>query len=129
MAIADAIEKLEKADAKGRQKAGGAKGGKGASSGKTFTGASPKEDRSRDRIAARVGTSAPTLAKARVVVQAAEDEPEKYQSVKDEMDRTGLTEVLPADIELIEWPCRADDLIPVGTVRRPGPHDRRGGGR
>ena len=45
--------------------------------------------KSRDALAARVGMSGRTLEKAAAVVEAAEQDPEKYGPVKDEMDRTG----------------------------------------
>jgi len=50
----------------------------------------PKEkSQTRDRVARVGGVSGPTYAKAKAVVQAAEEEPEKYQPLQEEMDRTG----------------------------------------
>lgn len=45
--------------------------------------------KSRDRVAAAVGMSAPTLARATAVVEAAEQHPGAYGEIAQEMDRTG----------------------------------------
>jgi len=50
----------------------------------------PKEKgQVRDRVAQVGGVSGRTYDKAKAVVQAAEEEPEKYQPLQEEMDRTG----------------------------------------
>jgi ParB/RepB/Spo0J family partition protein len=43
----------------------------------------------RDRIAARIGAKRTTLAKAKAIVEAAEQEPEKFRKLVLDMDRTG----------------------------------------
>lgn len=87
LAIADAMVEQERKDAKERQRVGGAKGGKAAPGSKVGKSVDKlgRSPRTEDRVAARVGTSAPTLAKTRVVIQAAESEPEKYGPVKREL--------------------------------------------
>ncbi len=45
--------------------------------------------KTRDKVAAAIGMSGRTYEKAKVVVEAAESEPEKFLPVKEEMDRTG----------------------------------------
>lgn len=128
LAIADAIEGLEKVKAKERQKAGGAKGGKvgGRGHGKADSSVESlhkanRTPRSEDCVAERVGTSAKTLTKARAVVRAAEDEPEKYQSVKDEMDRTGKVDA--AHKKVLKGQGRKKDRLPQ-TFGKPNRGDR-----
>lgn len=45
--------------------------------------------KTRDKIAAAVGVPRTTLAKAEAIVQAAEEQPEKFERLRDQMDRTG----------------------------------------
>ena len=49
----------------------------------------PRGDRASDRIASAVGLSRPTLAKIKAVTEAAKQDPERYQPLVEEMDRTG----------------------------------------
>jgi ParB family chromosome partitioning protein len=54
---------------------------------------------SRAKVAAAVGVSAPTLAKAKAVVEAAEAHPEHYGDLVEQMDKTG--KVSPAHDEMV----------------------------
>lgn len=87
VAIGKALEELEKPKAKQRQAQKLKKGNAtpvvenchhGESNGKT-----------RDKVADAVGMSGRTYEKAKKVVDAAEEEPEQFGPVKDEMDKTG----------------------------------------
>ncbi len=49
----------------------------------------PESGQSRDRAAAGTGRSGRTIEKAREVVEAAEEDPERFGSLVEEMDRTG----------------------------------------
>ena len=79
-AIAEALKERERVAAKKRMMAGKKEphgkfpGGQGAS---------------RDKVAKAVGTSARSLKKISEVCEAAKAEPEKYQSLVDQMDKTG----------------------------------------
>jgi ParB/RepB/Spo0J family partition protein len=76
----EAIERIERAQAKSRMVAAHASPGK-----------LPEQDKgdSRDKIAAQLGISGRTFENARAVVEAAEAEPEKYGKLLAVMDRTG----------------------------------------
>jgi hypothetical protein len=80
VAIADTLERRERELAKERQR----EAGRAKASGK-FPGAGQV----RDRIAAPLGISGRTLVKAKTVVQAAEQEPERFGHLVREMDRSG----------------------------------------
>jgi ParB/RepB/Spo0J family partition protein len=81
VAIADAIEPLERAKAKEREREGGKK--KGSVKFSDLPG------NALDKVAKIAGVSRVTLAKARVVVQAAEAEPERFGKLLANMDATG----------------------------------------
>lgn len=83
VSLADAIEPKLEAEAKERVKAGG---GSGPSGRKTFH--TRDKGKARDKVAAAVGLSAPTLKKARELVRAAEEHPE-FRPLVDEMNRSG----------------------------------------
>ncbi len=84
VAIGRALEELEKAEAKKRQKAGGQAGGKGS-------GNLPETSKgqTRDKVAKAVGYSGRTYDKVKEVVAAGEQQPEEFAEVVAEMDRTG----------------------------------------
>jgi N6-adenosine-specific RNA methylase IME4 len=84
VAIARAMEPLEKAAAKARQREGARQGGKGGASLPT-----PDKGRVGDKTARAVGIGRRTLEKAEAVVDAAEAEPEKFGKLLAAMDRTG----------------------------------------
>ncbi|HEY3384403.1 MAG TPA: ParB N-terminal domain-containing protein [Vicinamibacterales bacterium] len=86
-AIARALEPLEAAEAKARQKHGGRpKNGSTKRSGRL-----PDHSigTTRDRVGRAVGVSGKTLAMATAVVEAAEREPLKYAGLLRQMDSTG----------------------------------------
>ena len=79
-AIAEALEARERLAAKQRMLAGK----------KEPRGNFPQgRGKSRDKVAKAVGTSARSLKKVHEVCEAAEAEPEKYQKLVDQMDKTG----------------------------------------
>lgn len=84
VAVAAGIEPLERDAARERQ---------AATQGNRQTGvekfSEPDKGRALDFTAAAVGMSRPTLQKAREVVEAAEREPERYEPIREQMDRTG----------------------------------------
>jgi len=84
VAIKRAIEPLERAAAKERQREGGRRGGQGS-------GNLPEASKGNaaDKAAKATGMARRTLEKAEAVVDAAEAEPEKYGKLLDDMDRTG----------------------------------------
>ncbi len=118
VAIVKALEKLEKPKAATRRREGSTKGGKASAAKKRqetnegpgkFPGPSPEttngpvvseppasepettapERRVRDEVAETVGMSGRTYEKAQEVVDSAEENPEQFGPIKDEMDRTG----------------------------------------
>jgi hypothetical protein len=92
--IRRALEPKEKEAAKDRQKEHG-----GAAPGKHLTAlggyeiqsrkVSLSEGQTRDKIGAFAGVSGRTVEKIKAVVEAAEENPEKFGHLVDEMDRTG----------------------------------------
>lgn len=89
------LEPLEKAAAKERERQAGSIGGK-AKGRETFT--HPSKGKSRDKVAAAMGVSAPTLRKAQAVVTAARKEPEKFTPLVTEMNRTGKVDGAHKDL-------------------------------
>src|SRR5262249_18339912 len=61
--------------------------------------------KTRDRVATRVGMSGRTLEKARAVVDAAERQPSRYQSLVEEMDRTGKVDAAYRRLKEAEEPA------------------------
>jgi Predicted transcriptional regulators len=94
VAIAKALKPEADREAEERIKEGRKEGGKTAgrsrkkddSSRESFTRAK-KEKRARDEIGEYVGVSGRTLEKAEEIMEAAEKEPEKYQSIVEKMDK------------------------------------------
>jgi N6-adenosine-specific RNA methylase IME4/ParB-like chromosome segregation protein Spo0J len=84
VAIKRALEPLEKAAAKERQREGGRRGGEGS-------GKLPEASKGNasDKAAKAAGIARRTLEKAQAIVDAAEADPEKFGKLKEEMDRTG----------------------------------------
>jgi N6-adenosine-specific RNA methylase IME4 len=89
VAIADAIEAYEREAAKKRQQ----EHGKTAPGRHKITGANLAPviptGKVRDHVAKAAGTGRTTLQRARAVVEAAKAEPQKFQPLQEEMDRTG----------------------------------------
>jgi ParB family chromosome partitioning protein len=96
LAIAKALETLERAAAKQRKKEGGRTGGKASGKLPAASGAGD----TRDKVAEAVGMSGRTYEKAKEVAEAAEAEPEKYGDLAQEMDRSGKVD--PAHKKLRE---------------------------
>src|SRR5262249_40158356 len=84
VAIKRALEPLEKAAAKERQREGGRRGGQGS-------GKLPEASKGNaaDKAARATGMARRTLEKAEAIVDAAEAEPEKFGKLLADMDRTG----------------------------------------
>src|SRR5215831_14872214 len=84
VAIKRALEPLEKAAAKERQREGGRRGGQGS-------GKLPEASKGNaaDKAARATGMARRTLEKAEAIVDAAEAEPEKYGKFVEQMDRLG----------------------------------------
>lgn len=95
VALGRQLEELQKPLADDRRRAGQSLGGKGGKKqvGEKFTPTSDK-GKAREIIGDAVGMSGPTYQRAKAVVTAAEDDPETFGPIADEMDRTG--KVLPA---------------------------------
>jgi ParB-like chromosome segregation protein Spo0J len=101
--LGKALEPLLRSEAKERQREGGRAGGKG--SGK-FPEAST--GRTEDLVGEAVGMSGRTYQKAKAVVRAAEEDPEAFSAVVEEMDRTGKVD--PAYNQV-----KAADALPKAT--------------
>jgi N6-adenosine-specific RNA methylase IME4 len=94
VALKRALELLEREKARQRQHEGQQHGGLIAGRGRTKQQLGEKftpsyQGKTRDRVASYAGLSAPSLKRAEAVVLAAEDAPEKYADLLQEMDRTG----------------------------------------
>jgi ParB-like chromosome segregation protein Spo0J len=87
-AMAKRLEPFEREAAKERQAKAGPSDGKGAKASASEKFSTPV-GRASDKVASAVGLSRPTLRKIEAVIQAAEENPEKYKPVAEEMDRTG----------------------------------------
>jgi N6-adenosine-specific RNA methylase IME4 len=86
VALARALEPLERAEAKARQRHGGRpKNGEAKTGGKIPHQSTGK---TRERLGRAVGVSGRTLDKASAVVDAAQAEPDKYGGLLRQMDRT-----------------------------------------
>jgi len=87
VAIAEAIEPLEKKKARARQAQAGPAMGRGKKNGggklpQAVTG------KTRDKVARYTGMSGRTLEKAKQVIEAAKQDPARFKPVMEEMDRT-----------------------------------------
>jgi ParB family chromosome partitioning protein len=98
VAIGKALEELKRAEAKKRQGQAGPQDGQGKkASGSGNLPEAVKGD-TRDNVAEAVNMSGRTYEKAKDVVEAAEQEPEKYGDLAEQMDQTGKVD--PAHKEL-----------------------------
>ena len=115
VAIAKAIEEMEAAKAKERQREHGKTApGKAKDTSEKFTEVISKPNgEAKTKAAAAVGMSRPTLAKAQAVVEAAEADPE-LRPVVEEMDRTG--KVSPAFQKIQEAKGEAKAPEPIKGV-------------
>lgn len=101
VALGKALEELERPRAKARQAEGNSRGGKGGGqvSGK-LPETSKAESETRNIVGPAVGMSGRTYAKAKVVVDAAESDPETFGEIAQEMEATG--KVSPAYDKVME---------------------------
>jgi len=83
VAIKRALEPLEKAAAKERQRQSKGRGKKGGQLAHPLTG------RAADKVAKAAGLARRTLEKAEAIVDAAEAEPQRFGKLLEKMDRTG----------------------------------------
>jgi hypothetical protein len=115
VSIARALEPLERAEAAARMKHGGR-----PKDGQQRAGKLPDHSKgnTRDKLAAAVGVSGRTLDKARAVVEAAERNPKRYETLVDEMDRTGNVSAAFAGLQRLQ---RRDGrhvrALPTGKFR------------
>jgi len=113
VAMGTAIEERERLEAEKRKYEGQKSGGRGKKklAGKLPASNGDKGD-TRDKVAEAVGMSGRTYEKAKVVVEAAEKEPEKHAETVKEMDQTGNVDAAYQKVK--------DDL-PVKAKRRGRP--------
>jgi ParB family chromosome partitioning protein len=116
VAMADAIEVLEREEAEKRQHASRAKKGQKVGTGNLPTPSEGDKGRAGDKAAAAVGMSRRTYEKAKAVVEAAEQDPVGCGPIKEEMDRTGKVD--PAYKKLQEHEARTGNGKPPSRRRR-----------
>jgi N6-adenosine-specific RNA methylase IME4 len=87
VAVGETLERLERPKAAARQQATQAKPGEGKVGGGKLP--PPEGGKTRDRVARAVGMSGQTFVRAKAVVEAARDDPEKYGPIKEQMEKTG----------------------------------------
>jgi ParB family chromosome partitioning protein len=87
--LAEALEKLEKARARQSQAQAGPSQGRGKKASGFGKLPEPDKGETRQKLAKAVGMKETNLRKARVVVNRANEDPKQYESVLEEMDRTG----------------------------------------
>jgi hypothetical protein len=87
--IAEAMAAQEREKARERQAQAGPKEGRGKKQSASGKLPEPVSGRIRDIIASRVGWSGRTYEKAKMVAEAAKDNPDAYASLVERMDRTG----------------------------------------
>ncbi len=120
------LEAMLKPAAKERQQTGGRTAGRGRPKGAGKKGGGklpqPKPTKTRDVIAQAVGMSGRTYEKAKAVVEAANQEPERFGDLKEQMNATGKVD--PAYRELKRRLAAAGSLSaapPAGPAPRPAP--------
>lgn len=92
LSLAEALEKIEKREAKERQSVGGKTAGRSRpkiGSGKLPEPKGKSGSQTRDTVAKSVGWSGKTLDKAREVAQAAKNDPKAYGDLLNRMNKTG----------------------------------------
>lgn len=118
VALARDLEPLERESAKARQAAAGPSTGKGRKSIGVGKLPEPVKGRAKEKIAKAVGVARRTLDKAQKVVEAAERDPGKYTSLRDQMDKTGNVHgayrKLEQDNRRLERPSKP---LPSGSYR------------
>ena len=86
--LAAQLEPFEREAARERQAKAGPREGPGAKKSGSENFSTPL-GRASDKVAAAVGLTRPTLAKAKAVIEAARKDPERYGPVAEQMDKTG----------------------------------------
>lgn len=118
VAIKQALDPVERQRAKDRQVLAGRTCGKGMIASANL--APPMKGKVRDKVAAYTGVGRTSLKKAEEIVEAAAREPEKYQPLVSEMDRTGRIDGVYRKLKVQE---QADQLekepppLPSGPFR------------
>lgn len=111
--LAERLEPLER-DAATKRKARtqfGKTGSRNASKPGVEKFSTPSCGRALDKVACAVGLSRPTLTKIKAVTEAARQNPERYQPLVDEMDRTGKVDRVSKQLGRM----KAEELGPIPT--------------
>jgi N6-adenosine-specific RNA methylase IME4/ParB-like chromosome segregation protein Spo0J len=120
VALAKAFEEEEKKAAAQRAEEGRKRGGLIRQGSLVENYPQPDRGKTRDRVAVKCGWSGRTLEKAKAVVDAAEQEPEKYSLFLEEMDRTervdGVYRLLQRTRQA-EAIANEEPLLPKGPFR------------
>jgi ParB family chromosome partitioning protein len=118
VALGKALEELEKPKAKARQatSTGGADPKLRPACGKF-----PQADngKTRDKVGETVGMSGKTYEKAKVVVEAAEEDPDTFGPVQEEMDRTGKVDAAYKKVKGRAAPGPTPDVVVNGLATAP----------
>lgn len=117
VALAKALEPLEKERAKDRQRQSE---GRGRKKGKEAFLTLNDTGQTRDKLASCVGMSGRTLEKAKEVVEAAEEEPEKFSPLVEEMDKTGRVSGVYRKLKIqrqVEEIAQEPPSLPTGPFR------------
>jgi N6-adenosine-specific RNA methylase IME4 len=119
VAIKRALEPLEKAAAKERQREGGRAGGKASGN---LPQASTGRAADKAAKATGIGISRRTLEKAEAVVDAAERDPKRFGPLVEEMDRTGKVDWVHSKLRRADHRAK---LIEISNHNAPLPADRK----
>jgi hypothetical protein len=104
--IADAIEPIERAEAKKRQ---------GARTDLTGNSRKVRGPTALDKVGKVIGKDRKTIVKARAIRDAAEQNPKKFGKLKDDMDRNGRVDGGPEsgiNKNLADRACKATEVDP-----------------
>jgi len=116
VAIAEAIDAHERAKAKQRQKEAGKNHGKGQIASGKFPEAIEEHPPARELIAARVGWSGKPYEKAKMVVEAAVENPQRFGPVAQKMDETGKVD---GAYRKVQQAAKVDELRARETTPEP----------
>jgi site-specific DNA-methyltransferase (adenine-specific) len=114
VAITEALEPVERAKAKEKQRDAGRVNGRGQ-----VTGSSRKLSRAPtalDHVAKVVGKDRKTITKAKAVVEAAKAAPELFGSIKQEMDRTGRVDRAHKQLQTVQKRAEFDAVLERGVA-------------
>jgi N6-adenosine-specific RNA methylase IME4 len=133
VALGQALEEWQREAARRRQATAGPKAGRG----QKLTGSGklpePVKGDTRDKVGAAVGMSGKTYERAKAVVEAAAAEPEKYERLREDMDRTGKVNGVYRRLERLQQAERIEAEPPplphgpfrVIVVDPPWPYQKR----